>query len=120
MTLSIVAEPSAARIARLNDRARMGFDPTARILITRACLATFCGGTTAEGLIAQAELMKAVRCATFEADTPERDFSEVHFRGEPVLFKIDYYDEALTWGSEDPADAARTLRVVTIMLPEDM
>ncbi|WP_412457945.1 DUF3768 domain-containing protein [Sphingobium yanoikuyae] len=30
-----------------------------------------------------------------------------------------YYDPSLEWGSEDPADAAKTIRVMTIMLPSD-
>ncbi len=109
-----------SRIAELNDRVREGSDPTARILITRACLATFCGGDTAAGLLAQAGLMAAVRATEFTADCPERDFAELSFRGERVFLKVDYYDETLTWGSEDPADPARTVRVLTVMMPEDL
>jgi len=30
-----------------------------------------------------------------------------------------YYDKALEFGSDDPADAAVTTRVVTILLPAD-
>jgi len=33
--------------------------------------------------------------------------------------KVDYYDENLEYGSEDPANAAITTRVITILLPED-
>ena len=42
------------RIARLNDRARSGFDPSARIMFTRGCLDCFCSGDTPSGLLAQA------------------------------------------------------------------
>lgn len=35
-------------------------------------------------------------------------------------FRIDYYDAALEYGSEDPADASITRRVLTIMLREDL
>ena len=53
----------------------------------------------------------------FEEDTyGERDFGAFTFRGERVFFKIDYYDLNLEYGSEDPADASITARVVTIML----
>lgn len=120
MTDSTIAVTRTEQIARLNDRARLGLDRTARIVITRACLASFCAEGTVEGLIAQAELMKTARGATFTADTPERDFAVLSFREQRVFLKIDYYDETLTWGAEDPADAARTVRVVTIMLPEDL
>ena len=41
------------------------------------------------------------------------------FRDTPVWFKIDYYDLDLEYGSEDPADASITRRVITIMLPSD-
>lgn len=36
-----------------------------------------------------------------------------------LFFKIDYYDEALMMGSPDPADAAITARVLTLMLAEE-
>ncbi|WP_042467047.1 DUF3768 domain-containing protein, partial [Sphingomonas sp. FUKUSWIS1] len=37
-----------------------------------------------------------------------------------VYFKIDYYDAAFQYGSEDPADASITQRVLTIMVREDL
>ena len=109
--------PRAERIARLNDRARSGFDPSARIMFTRSCLDAFCSGDTPSGLLAQAELIKAIRRHEFTDDPyGERDFGSLMFRGEKVFFKIDYYDPDLEFGSEDPADASVTARVVTIML----
>ena len=41
------------------------------------------------------------------------------FQGRPIRFAIDYYDRALECGSQDPADPEITIRVMTIMLPED-
>jgi hypothetical protein len=35
------------------------------------------------------------------------------------LFKIDYYDASMEFGSEDPADLSKITRVLTIMLAED-
>jgi hypothetical protein len=107
----------AEQIAKLNDRARSGFDPSARIMFTRGCLDAFCSGDTPSGLVAQAELIKTMRRHRFEEDTyGERDFGAFTFRGEKVFFKVDYYDLNLEYGSEDPADASITARVVTIML----
>lgn len=110
----------AEQIAKLNDRARSGFDPSARIMFTRGCLDAFCSGDTPSGLVAQAELIKTMRRHRFEEDTySERDFGAFTFRRERVFFKIDYYDLSLEYGSEDPADASITARVVTIMLASE-
>lgn len=110
----------AEQIARLNDRARSGFDPSARIMFTRGCLDAFCSGDTPSGLVAQAELIKTMRRHRIEDDTyGERDFGAFTFRGQKVFFKIDYYDLNLEYGSEDPADASITARVVTIMLASE-
>lgn len=107
----------AEQIAKLNDRARSGFDPSARIMFTRGCLDAFCSGDTPSGLVAQAELINTMRRHRFEEDTyGERDFGAFTFRGEKVFFKIDYYDNNLEYGSEDPTDPSITARVVTIML----
>jgi hypothetical protein len=113
--------PNLDRIRQLNDRCRQGRDPTARIVITAQCLATFAAGDGIENqLLAQAKLIAAVRRFPFgEADRSERDFGEVVVDGRRVWFKIDYYDPALAFGSENPADASVTCRVLTIMLPED-
>ena len=110
----------AEQIARLNDRARQGLDRTALVNFTQACLAEFCSEDTPSGLLAQAEMMKAMRQHTFVTDAHgERDFGQMTFRGQAVWFKIDYYDLALEYGSDDPADASVTRRVITIMLPGD-
>ena len=108
-------------IARLNDRCRMGGDRTARHVITRACLAEFAGGSTDEGLFAQAMLMANVRAHVFEGSAATlRDSGDFVFRGTTVYFKIDTYDLKLEYGSEDPADPSVTTRVMTIMLAQDL
>jgi hypothetical protein len=107
-------------IACLNDRARQGLDPTARILTTRTCLAAFCDlDNFIEKMLTQAGLMRAVRQCTFSDDSPERDFASFSFKDRIVWMKIDYYDADMTYGSGDPADASLTTRVLTILLPED-
>jgi hypothetical protein len=65
------------------------------------------------------------RVAEFDAFTPdndphgEHDFGNFEEGGELVFFKIDYYDQHLEHGSEDPADQNRTCRVLTIMLASE-
>ena len=106
-------------IARLNDRARLGLDPGARVVFTRNCLAAFCDLETVETVLVQARLLAAFRRCSFSPDSPERDFAEIEFRGKRVWLKVDYYDEAVEYGSPDPANASITTRVITIVLPED-
>jgi len=109
------------QIARLNDRARLGFDRTARTVITRNCLERLAEAASApkEQIVLQAQLLAAFRHCTFSADSPERDFAVIEFLGRKVWLKIDYFDAVMEFGSEDPADASQTTRVVTILLPED-
>jgi Protein of unknown function (DUF3768) len=52
----------------------------------------------------------------------EHDFGVFRMKGlsEKVFWKIDYYaDKSCSFGSEDPADPARTFRVLTIMLASE-
>ena len=107
-------------IARLNDRCRQGLDRTARIVITRACLATFANDRAA-AIVAQAGILAALRAHQFgEAEAVDRDRGSFEYQGSTVYFRIDYYDAAMEYGSEDPADASQTRRVLTIMLREDL
>jgi hypothetical protein len=104
----------AERIRALNDELRK----------------TGAGGKTflTSGLIAKgadfiAKATAAVRA--FDAFTndndpwQEHDCATLDVDGEPVMFKIDYYDENMEFGSPDPADAKVTRRVLTIMLSGD-
>ena len=115
------AQTRLAAIARLNDRCRQGIDRTARIMVTRTCLGTFATGDRAMEIVVQARLFAAVRRHVFtQADVAERDRGNFEFEGTTVYFKIDYYDAALEYGSEDPSDAGKTRRVLTIMIREDL
>ncbi|MDP2130751.1 MAG: DUF3768 domain-containing protein [Cypionkella sp.] len=118
----------AERIARLNDLARraMGI----------ACVVVATEGIRALPEADQSRLRELVE--TFDAFTPdndpygERDFGAI-YRGADgvwsalrpvdvavtVFWKIDAYDRALRFGSEDPADPAVTRRVLTIMLASE-
>lgn len=115
------ADARLAAIVRLNDRCRQGIDRTARIMVTRACLGTFASGDSAMEIVVQSRLFAAVRRHVFtDADAAERDRGNFEFEGTTVYFKIDYYDAALEYGSEDPGDASKTRRVLTIMIREDL
>ena len=49
----------------------------------------------------------------------EHDFGVLEYEGEKLFWKIDYYDQNLEYGSEDPTDPAKTCRVLTIMLASE-
>lgn len=63
--------------------------------------------------------------AAFNSFTPdndphnEHDFGVVEYDGERLFWKIDYYDFVILYGSEDPTDANRTTRILTVMLAEE-
>lgn len=49
----------------------------------------------------------------------DRDFIVVHSQGQKVWAKIDTYDLSMKWMSENPADDEVTVRVLTLMLPDE-
>ncbi len=49
----------------------------------------------------------------------EHDFGSFEIDGIKCFWKIDYYDRALEYGSEDPANPLITTRVLTIMLASE-
>ena len=113
----------SATIRRLNDQLRTTFTG-GRVMLTR--------GLKALGPEAEARVLNAVRA--FTAFTKENDpwcehdmgalDVEVGTPGEgsvpaQIFFKIDYYDPTLTMHADDPADPAKTMRVMTIMLADE-
>lgn len=104
-------------IAELNDRLRTKGEG-GRIMIT--------AGIQALGEAKVAKVLEAVRTfSDFNPDNDphqEHDFGIVHVDGETVYFKIDYYAagyDELRYGSENSADPAVTVRVMTVMLREE-
>lgn len=102
--------PRAESIARLNDALRKeGVGGT--LMVTRGVLAV----TGYD----PAELAKAL--ASYDAFDPdndphgERDFGDLTLWGTDLLWKIDYYDPELKFGSNDPSDPEITRRVLTVM-----
>jgi hypothetical protein len=49
----------------------------------------------------------------------EHDFGSFDFKDEKIFWKIDYYDQNIKYGSEDPADPSQTTRVLTVMLARE-
>lgn len=49
----------------------------------------------------------------------ERDFGTFELFGVRLMWKIDYFDLKLELGSDDPADPAATVRVLTVLLPSE-
>lgn len=49
----------------------------------------------------------------------EHDFGSFEFAGKRFFWKIDYYDQSMEYGWEDPADPTKTKRVLTLMLAEE-
>ena len=116
------------QIARLNDRARQAMGLACRSVATEGFRAL----PSAEQSAVR-ELIET--CDAFTPDNDpygERDFGAIYQASDgrwttarpkealqKVLWKIDYYDPSLQWGSEDPANPAVTRRVLTIMLAEE-
>jgi Protein of unknown function (DUF3768) len=109
-----MSENNNERIAALNDTFRRTF-AGGKVLMT--------AGVAALPDAAREQVVHAVRSfETFEAgDDPygEHDFGAVEIASEKFFWKIDYYDKAMNGGSEDPANPARTTRVLTIMLADE-
>ncbi|WP_370178070.1 DUF3768 domain-containing protein [Alteriqipengyuania sp.] len=106
--------PRAERVAKLNDRLRKG-EGEGRVFITE--------GVIALGMGALLDIMTLVN--DFDCFTPdndphgEHDFGSFHYRGERLLWKIDYYDRSMMHGSDDPSDPSITCRVLTVMLARE-
>ena len=101
-------------IRKLNDAFRSSFIG-GRVMLT----------ASVDALPSDVKAMAIRKVATFDAFTKENDPHDEHdfgafdLAGHRFFWKLDYYDEACRFGSEDPADPAKTTRVLTIMLAED-
>ena len=107
--------PQLSRIAALNDTLRKTF-LTGKVLVTE--------GVQSLNVHQQSEVVRQVRefSAFCEDNDPygERDFGAFDIEGAgKVFWKIDYYNRTMDGGSEDPADPAKTTRVLTIMLASE-
>ena len=112
-------------IRSLNDRFRTNIPSPSgvpgQVLLTQGIQA-LCN-TDAEPNKHLPELFKLVRAFDeFTGDNNphgEHDFGALNFQGEKCFWKFDYYRPDLKWGSDDPADITKTMRVLTILLASE-
>ncbi len=108
------ANKTESKIAKLNDLLRQTYWG-GKVMITQGVQALPCDK--------QAAIFNAVR--DYDNFTPdndphgEHDFGTVTISGTKCFWKIDYYDNRMEFGSEDPSNPAITTRVLTIMLAEE-
>lgn len=101
-------------------------DKAAKIRALNDAFRTTLGG--GYGRVMMTEGVKAMvirRVATFSEFTAdndphaEHDFGSFALAGRKLFWKIDYFDAAMEFGSEDPSDPVKTTRALTIMLAEE-
>jgi hypothetical protein len=103
-----------SRIAELNDAFRKSF-LGGTVILTPGFLAL---AEEAQ----QAALIQVRAFNDFSEDNDpygEHDFGSFRSDGKKFFWKIDYYDLAMVYRSEDPANPAITKRVLTVMLAEE-
>ena len=102
------------KIALLNDTFRSTF-LGGRVLVTPGVREL--SPDTKERLLQEVRVFN-----TFDADNDPHgahDFGSIELEGKTFFFKIDCYDKACEFGSEDPADPEKTTRVLTIMRADE-
>lgn len=111
---SFAQTPRTERIAQLNDQLRK-FGRGGQVMLTR-------GVTALDGFDAATLIAALAKYDQFDVDNDphgERDFGDLDYCGAELLWKVDYYDQDLIYGSPDPADPAATTRILTILLAEE-
>lgn len=114
--MSLTEKQTRERIRDLNDAFRKTLDPSfGKLMMTSAVSA----------LPSDVRAMAIREVETFDAwsgdNDPrgEHDFGSFELAGQRFFFKIDYYDPRLEFGSDDPANPAKTTRVLTLMLANE-
>ena len=103
-------EAKTDKIRELNDQLRQNFAGGTAVMTP---------GIAALGAEAVARIVKTVAVFDDFCHANDPDFGAFDADGQRVFFKIDYFDESLSYHSPDPADPSVTKRVITIMLAEE-
>ena len=102
------------RIRELNDNFRRNFVGGA-VILTQG-VASLCEEV-------RAEILRRVRAFDrfSESNDPygEHDMGSFKVGNTGFMWKIDYFDRNVEFGSEDPADPTKTTRILTVMLSEE-
>ena len=104
---------SRERVRDLNDTFRKTLDPTLGRMVLTAGV---------DALPSDVRALAIRKVATFDEFSTdndphgEHDFGSFDLAGDKFFWKIDYYDRTLDFGSDDPADPSKTMRVLTLML----
>ena len=112
--MTVLSQTKSVEIRRLNDAFRKSF-VGGRVLLTRS-VQSLPPPVVADIL---AQVRGYDRFEKGNDPYGEHDFVSIQSGEYLVYGKIDYYDKACLYGSEDPSDPEQTTRVLTIMLAED-
>ncbi len=108
--MSVLQSTKTDRIRSLNDSARRTF---------AGCTVVITPAVQELGDEEKAKLLSAVReFNEFDADSDphhEHDFGAIDLHDQKWFWKFDYYSPDMRMGSENPDDADKTRRVLTIM-----
>ena len=105
---------SQDEIRSLNDQLRR-FQVGGKVMLSAGLVAFF-----EKDLAAVVELVRAFDDFSEDNDPyGEHDFGAFEYQGQTINWKIDYYALDMQHGSENPANAAITKRVLTILLAEE-
>ena len=99
------------KIALLNDAFRTTFSG-GKVMMTS-------GVNELPDCVKAEALVQVTKFSEFTADNDphdEHDFGSFNLVGRKFFWKIDYYDKRCEFGSDDPADPEKTMRVLTVML----
>ena len=105
---------SSDRIRELNDAFRSTFRG-GKVMMTS-------GVDELPDCVKAEALVQVAKFSEFTADNDphgEHDFGSFRLVGRKFFWKIDYYDKELQFGSDDPSDPERTMRVLTLMLADE-